>query len=190
MAGALPEAEARHQVSLPALFFAFLEVSLCAIGGGVVWARRTVVERRRWLNDQEFADILSLCQFMPGPNIASITVCVGSKFRGPAGALAALSGFIVIPWTVGFALGALYLQYAHIGFLQNILRGISAAAAGMIIATGIRLLTAQRGRPIAWLFAGLAFAGLAVAKLPLLIVVVVLMPLSIAAAYIGSARVG
>ena len=96
----------------------------------------------------------------------------------------------MIPWTVGFALGALYLHYAQFGFLQNILRGISAAAAGMIIATGIKLLMAQRGRPIAWLFAGLAFAGLAVAKLPLLIVVVVLMPLSVAAAYLGSARVG
>ena len=69
-------------VTLPALFIAFLKVSLCGFGGGLVWARRMVVDRQRWLDGQGFADLLSLCQFMPGPNIASITVCVGAKLRG------------------------------------------------------------------------------------------------------------
>src|SRR4051794_23829350 len=83
------------RVTLPALFIAFLKVSLCGFGGGLVWARRMVVERQRWLDDAEFADILSLCQFLPGPNIASITVCVGTKLRGTRGAAAALAGFIL-----------------------------------------------------------------------------------------------
>lgn len=173
---------APEPITLAALFVAFLQVSLCAFGGPLVWARRMVVEKRRWLSDGEFADILSFCQFLPGPNVVSIAVCIGAKFRGGAGALAALAGFIVIPWIIGFAAGALYLGYAHIGILQNILRGVSAAAAGLIIGTGFRLLLPHRGRPLALLFAALAFAGLALAKLPLLLVVVVLVPLSIAAA--------
>src|SRR5437879_13928099 len=107
-------------------------------GGPIVWARRIIVEERGWLGDAEFADILSFCQFLPGPNVVSITVCIGAKFRGPAGALASLSGFIVIPWTVGFALGALLLYYAHVGPLPGILRGIAPAAAGLIIAPGLR----------------------------------------------------
>ncbi|HEX3862472.1 MAG TPA: chromate transporter [Stellaceae bacterium] len=170
-------------VSLRDLFLAFLQVSLSALGGGMVWARQVLVEQRRWLDEQEFADILSLCQFMPGPNIASMTLCVGARLHGTSGALVSLAGFIVIPWTLGFALGALYLHYAHFGPLQDILRGISAAAAGMVMAVGFKLLTPHRRRPAALLFAALGFAGLAFVRLPLVVVVLVLAPLSIAAAY-------
>lgn len=182
MAHAL-EAERRPEpITLAALFVAFLKVSLCAFGGPLVWARRMVVERRRWLSDQEFAEILSFCQFLPGPNVVSVTVCIGAKFRGGAGALAALAGFVLIPWLVGFGLAAVYLSYTHIGAVQNVMRGISAAAAGLLIGTGAKMMMPHRRRPAAVLFAALAFAALAVAKLPLFFVVVVLLPLSFAAA--------
>jgi chromate transporter len=171
------------RVTLPALFVTFLQISMLGFGGPIVWARRFLVERQGWLDDQEFAEILSLGQFLPGPNVICMTVCVGSKFRGTAGALAAVAGFILIPWTVGFALGAVFLHYTQIAVMQNIMRGVSAVGAGLIIATGIRLLRPHyRGRA-AMLFAGAAFAGLAFAKLPLPPLVVVLVPLSIAAAY-------
>src|SRR5438876_9903199 len=127
-----------EQVTLAALFIGFLKVSLCGFGGGLVWARRVVVEQQQWMDEQEFAEILTLCQFMPGPNIVGITVCVGSKLRGAIGAVTAASGFILIPWTVGLALGGLCLRYAHLTPLQNILGGLSAAAAGLMIATRIR----------------------------------------------------
>ena len=182
ISSALDETPSTKRITLPALFLAFLEVSMLGFGGPIVWARRIIVQQRGWLSDPEFADILSLCQFLPGPNVVSITVCIGAKFRGPAGALASLLGFIVIPWTVGFALGMLILSYAHIGPMPGILRGIAAAAAGLIIATGLRLLLPHRRRPIALGFAALAFAGLAIAQLPLLIVVLGLAPLSIAVA--------
>jgi len=170
------------RVTLPSLFLTFLQISMLGFGGPIVWARHFLVERTRWLDDQEFAEILSLCQFLPGPNVVCITVCVGSKFRGTTGALVALAGFLLIPWTIGFALGVLYLTYAHIALVQSVMRGIAAVAAGLIIATGIRLLLPHRRRKMALLFAALAFAGLALAKLPLLLLVLVLVPLSVAAA--------
>lgn len=175
------------RVTLAALFVGFMKISLGAFGGPLVWARRMLVERLGWLSDREFADILSFCQFLPGPNVVSVAVCVGAKFRGGAGALAALAGFIVIPWAIGFALGAFLLSHAHGGALQHILRGVSAAAAGLIIGTGIKLLLPHRRRAAALLFAGLAFAGLAFLRLPLLVVLITLLPLSIAAAGEGGA---
>ena len=190
MSSALNEVEAGSPITLPALFVAFLKVSLAGFGGPIVWARRIVVERQHWMSDAEFADLLTLCQFLPGPNVVSIAVCVGAKFRGSGGALASLAGFILVPCAVGFALGALLLSYAHLGPLQNVLRGISAAAAGLIIATGLRLFLAHRARPMAWLFAALAFTGLAVVKLPLLLVVLVLAPLSVGTTAIETARAG
>ena len=178
----LPQRGAGPRIGLGALFFGFLKVSLCGFGGPVLWARRILVDRQRWFDDREFAELLSFCQFLPGPNIVSLAVCAGTRFRGAAGALAALAGYIVVPWSLGFALAALYLSYAQIGAMQGILRGISAAAAGLIIGTGLRLLLSYRARPTAVLFAALAFAGAGLAKLPLLVVVVALVPLSIALA--------
>src|ERR1700730_9776976 len=87
-----------EQDTLSALFIGFLKVSLCGFGGGLVWARRVVVEQQKWMDEQEFAETLTLCQFMPGPNIVGITVCAGSKLRGAIGAVSAVAGFILLPW--------------------------------------------------------------------------------------------
>lgn len=177
-------------VSLPAIFVAFLAVSLCGIGGGggLVWSRRLAVEKHRWISEQEFADIVSLCQFMPGPNIVGIAVCIGAKTRGAIGTIAALSGFLVIPWGVGLSIGTLFLEYAHLAVLRHILAGIASAAAGLLIATGIRLLMPQRRRPAALLFAGLAFGLMTLSKLPLLAILFGLLPLSTVVAGIETAR--
>jgi chromate transporter len=125
---------------------------------------------------------------MPGPNIVGIAVCIGTKLRGSIGAIAAVSGFLVIPWVIGFSIGVWYLQEAHHPVLQNILGGVAATAAGLMIATGIKLLMPHRRRPAAVLFAALAFGLMAFTKLPLLVVLFTLTPLGIGVAYIESAR--
>ena len=174
------------RVTLGALFYAFLKVSLLASGGGIVCAHRITVDQRRWLSDTEFTDIVGICQFMPGPNVVGIAVCAGAKLRGLAGAAAATAGFILIPGIVGFLLGELLFRHTDARMLQNALIGISAAAAGMMIATGLRLLRANRRWLSALPFAALAFAGIAVGHFPLLAVLLVLAPLSIAiAAFTG-----
>jgi chromate transporter len=175
-------------VTLAALFGEFLRASLCGFGGGPVWVRHGVVERRRWLSDAEFADILGLCQFMPGPNVVGISVCVGEKLRGGAGALAALAGFLVIPWIIGLTAGVLLLDYAHLPLLRHILGGVSAAAAGLLIATGVKFLLPHRRRPAALFFAAVAFGLMTFGRLPLVVVLFSLAPLSIAAAAATRAR--
>jgi chromate transporter len=190
MAQPAQERTLEQPVSLAALFAGFLKVSLCGIGGGggLVWSRRIAVDQRQWITEQEFGDIVSLCQFMPGPNIVGIAVCIGARTRGAVGTIAATSGFLVIPWGIGLSLGLLYLRYAHLTVLRNILGGVAPAAAGLLIATGIRLLMPHRGRPAALLFAALAFGLMAFGKLPLLVVLFSLVPLSIAVAGIETAR--
>ena len=176
-------------VSLGSLFIAFLEVAFCGLGSEIVWARHISVEQRRWINEEEFADILSLCQFMPGPNVVGIAVCVGSKVRGSAGAIAAASGFVFIPLMIGFLLGVLYIEHAHLPILQKILAGVSSAAAGLLIATGIRMLMPHRGRLQAWIIAACALGGLALAKLPLLAVLLGATLISIVLAEFEEARI-
>ena len=175
--------------SLVALFYEFLKVSFLGFGGGIVLAHRAAVERRRWLSEAEFADALTLCQFMPGPNVVGIAICVGAKTRGAVGALAAFIGFAVIPGAIGFALSLIYLGQTRIPLIQNILSGISAAAAGLMLATGLRLLKPHRRNLRVVAFALLAFAGLAVARFPLLLVLTALAPLSGAAAIFDRGRI-
>jgi chromate transporter len=89
---------------------------------------------------------------------------------------------------VGLVFGTLYLRYPHPDVIQKILGGISAAAAGLLIATGIKMLMPHRRRPAAMFFAALAFAGIIFAKLPLLAVLVGLVPLSITVAGLMNLR--
>ena len=174
--------------SLGALFAAFAKVSFLGFGGGLVWARRVVVEQRQWTSDEEFTAILSLCQFLPGPNIIGIAVCVGARLRGSIGTIAAVSGFVLLPCAIGFSLGLLYLQHVQLAVFRHILGGVSAAAAGLLIATGVKMLMPYLRRPLALIFAALAFGGMAFTKLPLLVVLFGVTVLSIAAAQIVSAK--
>jgi chromate transporter len=110
--------------------------------------------------------------------------------RGAIGTMAALAGFLLIPWAVGLALGVLLLDYRHLANIPHILGGIAAAAAGLLIATGARLLMPHRRRPAALVLAGLAFGLVVLAKLPLLAVLFALVPLGIVVAAIERGKAG
>jgi chromate transporter len=174
-------AETPPRAALGALLWEFFKVSLLGAGGGIVLAHRCAVERRHWLSEAEFADVLTLCQFMPGPNVVGIAICVGAKTRGVAGALVAFVGFALIPGMLGFTAALLFLGQHRTPLVQHILGAISAAAAGLMIATGLRLLRRHRRDARAIAIAAAAFAALAVAKFPLLLVLGILAPLSVAA---------
>ena len=177
-----------EQVGLAALFIGFLKVSLGQFGGGLVWARRIVVDRRGWMDDREFAETLTMCQLMPGPNIVGIAVCVGAKLRGALGAGSAVAGFILVPWTVGLSLGTLALRHAELAVVHNTLGGLSAAAAGLLIGTGLRLLVPHRTHWTGLAFAGAAFLAMVCTRLPLPVVLLGLAPLGIAVTALQSAR--
>src|SRR6516225_10465171 len=117
-----------------------------------------------------------------GNDVVPVTVDQLAKMRGTIGTIAAVSGFLIIPWIIGLSVGLLFLEYAHLTVFRNILVGIAATAAGLLTATGIRLLLPHRRRPAALVFAALAFGLITFAKVPLLIVLFGLVPLSIAVA--------
>ncbi len=186
---AAEKADVEARVSLGGLFAGFLKAALCSTGGGLlVWTRRVIVEQRRWMSAAEFADTLSLCQFLPGANFANLSVCVGAKFRGVWGAVAAFLGLTLVPLALALGLGVGYLHVAHLAVLQRTLGGVSSAAAGLVIATGLKMLSPYRRRPMALLFALLAFAGIVLTRLPLPAVLLGLAPFSIAVPWLQARR--
>src|SRR5437870_9396440 len=84
-------------VSTSELFVGFLKIGLSGFGGVMPFARRMIVEQRRWLSELEFLDVLSLSQFLPGPNIVHMPVIIGRRFQGVACAAASVAGLLFTP---------------------------------------------------------------------------------------------
>src|SRR5215472_9942259 len=154
-----PPAVAR--LSLSELFFGFLKVGISGFGGVMPFARRMIVEERRWLTEAEFLDVLSLSQFLPGPNIVNVSVIIGRRFHGVSGSIAATSGLMLMPLIVVLLLATLYAQFAQIDAVRNALGGMSASASGLILATALKL--ARPVRDTAWqvAVAAVVFAAIA-----------------------------
>jgi chromate transporter len=176
---------APHTPTLLQLFLAFITVSLSGFGGVLAWSQRVLVEERRWMTQDEFNDAYALCQFLPGPNIVNLSVVFGSKVRGPAGAVVALIGLLGPPFVIVTLVGLLYSYYGELEIFRRMLAGLSAAAAGLIIA-----VTAKMAKPLfgprlgaAPFIALAAFLGVGVLRWPLPAVLAVLVPLSIAIAW-------
>ena len=165
------------------LFLRFTQVAVSGFGGVTPFARRMLVEERRWLNDEEFTDVLSLCQLLPGPNIVNIAVCVGARYHRARGAFAAFTGLMAAPFVIVLALGALYTQYGHLPAVSALFRGISAAASGLVVAMGLKMAASRRLRSVMALFAVATFVGIALLRLPLVAVLLGVAPLGVAAAF-------
>ncbi|HWK43879.1 MAG TPA: chromate transporter [Stellaceae bacterium] len=167
-------------VTLGALFSGFFGIGMMGFGGVLPLARRMIVDQRRWLTAAEFTDILSLCQFLPGPNIGNVSVVLGARFRGIPGSIAAFAGLMTMPMVIVLSLGALYTRFSHLEAVHHMFAGISAAAAGLVLAMGWQMAAPLRSRASGIVIMLLAFAGIAILRLPLLAVLLVLAPLSIA----------
>lgn len=98
------------------------------------WAQRVLVRRRRWLRPEEFADLLGLCQFLPGPNIVNLATVLGESYYGLAGAAAALGGLLVLPMFIVTAIAALYARFGSLTIVHGIFSGVAASAAGLALA--------------------------------------------------------
>ena len=145
------------------------------------FARRMLVEERRWLSAEEFTDVLSLCQLLPGPNIVNVAVCVGARYQGVRGAVAAFAGLMTAPFFVMLALGALYTEYGDLPAVSAVFRGISAAAAGLVVAMGLKMAASRRLRTAMASFAVLTFIGIGLMRMPLVLFLLSVAPLSVMA---------
>ena len=165
------------------LFIAFSQLALSGFGGVLPWAHRTLVEKRGWLTQREFVETLALGQLLPGPNIGNVSVIVGYRFAGYAGAVAAFAGLVTGPFVLMIAVGMLYQHYGALPLVQQALSGMSSVAAGLVLATGFKMTASLKRHWRPWLFVALALAGVGALRWPLLAVVGGLAPFGIAAAW-------
>jgi len=169
--------------SLGELFTGFLIVTVSAFGGILPFARRMVVEQRRWLTPAEFTDLLALGQFLPGPNIVNVSICIGQRFHGWRGSLAAVLGLMAAPVAIILVLGLLFASFGEIPLVRRAVFGMAAAAAGLVLATGAKMAWPFRRRlwPLL-VIAGVA-ACVAFLRWPLVWILAVAVPLAVACAW-------
>ena len=170
--------------SLSELFGAFFSMALHGFGGVLPWARRAIVEEKRWMTAQEFNEAFAVSQFLPGANIVNLAVVFGGRLHGAAGAAVALAGLLIPPMTIVLILGALYGRYGDIDALQRVLAGLAAAAAGLIGAAVVKMSAPllRDGAPALGVAAA-GFVAVGFLRYPLPLVLIVLAPLSIALAW-------
>lgn len=149
-----PSAAAARPESPRALFVAFTGLALQGFGGVLAVVQRELVERRRWLTNEEFIEDWAVAQVMPGPNVVNLALMIGDRHFGLRGAAAALAGMLAVPTLLLLALAALYAGFADHPAMAGALRGMGAVAAGLIGGMALKLAAALRQHPLGWPIAG------------------------------------
>ena len=167
-----PDVPRPQPASLADLFFSFTWLALQGFGGVLAVIQREMVERKRWLTQEEFLEDWAVAQIMPGPNVVNLSLMVGGRYFGLPGALAALAGMLAVPLVIVLLLGVLYTRFGDNAQMAGALRGMAAVSAGMIAATGVKLATALARHPLPlWLTLSITVLGVlmvAVLRWPLL----------------------
>jgi len=156
--------------TLSELFLGFLSIGARSFGGVLPAAHHVMVEKRRWLTAADFTETIGLCQVLPGPNIGNASIVLGKRWFGLAGAVVAFLALFALPYLWVLVLALVYTSWAAHALVSAAVTGLGASGAGLFIANGVKL-----GRPLARKPAAVAliagcFIALAIARMPLLIV--------------------
>ena len=174
----------RPAVGLNQLLATFVRLGTMTFGGGVQsWIHREVVERLGWLDNKAFLSGLTVAQVLPGANPVNIALYVGLQLRGGAGAAAAVFGMLIPAFCTTLLLGYLYRSYGQLAVVHFVLAGMAAAGVGATLSMGIRVARRLPRDLVTALLAVTVFVLVGVLRWPMVPVVAVMVPLSIALAF-------
>ena len=158
--------------SLTELFLSFTSVALQGFGGVLVIIQREMVDKRRWMTQQQFVEDWAVSQILPGGNVINLSIIVGNRYFGWRGALAALAGMLLAPMLIVLVLATFYNHYAHVAEVAGAVRGMGAAAAGLIGAAAIKMLAGLKknrlGVSVCWSLIALTFIAVGLLRIPLI----------------------
>jgi chromate transporter len=122
------------------IFLEFLLIGATSFGGGVVaYLRNALVAKRAWVDDKEFVELLSISQTLPGLNATNMAMLVGDRLRGIAGAIVAILGICLPGGILMYMAGIVYHQHGDRVLVAAMLKGVAAAAVGLVLATAVQL---------------------------------------------------
>ena len=133
-------ASSPDRVSIADIFTEFLVIGATSFGGGVVaYLRSGLVTKRKWVGDKEFVEMLAISQTLPGLNATNMAVLVGDKLRGVMGSIAAIIAMCLPGAVYMYITAILYHLHGDRPIVTAALKGVAAAAVGLILATAAQL---------------------------------------------------
>jgi chromate transporter len=167
----MPDFKRAGPASPSDLFWSFTWLALQGFGGVLAIVQHELVDKKQWLTREEFIEDWAVAQILPGPNVVNLSLMIGDRYFGLPGALMALAGMLTFPLMVVLALAAIFSGISDLPGVQGALRGMGAVAAGLIAATGIKLIAALQknvmGALACSLLAALTFVAVALMRVPL-----------------------
>lgn len=130
------------------LFWSFTKLALQGFGGVLAIVQRELVDKKQWLTREEFVEDWAVAQIMPGPNVVNLSLMIGDRYFGWRGGLVALAGMLTFPLLILLVVVALFGSLSELPQSQSALRGMGAVAAGMIMATGLRMAPTLMKNPM------------------------------------------
>jgi chromate transporter len=135
-ASVIPD-EAR--VSIGQIFLEFFIIGATSFGGVVPYLRGSLVTKRQWIDDKEFVEMLSISQSLPGLNATNMAILVGEKLRGALGSIVAIVGICLPGAVLMYVVGMFYRIHGDHVWVTAALKGVAAAAVGLILSTVVGL---------------------------------------------------
>lgn len=151
-----------------------LWLGIVGFGGGFAIAQRVrhrIVEKERWLAEQEYLDAFAVACALPGTSSTNLLTILGLRFHGVRGALAAAIAFLMPSVALMVAFGAIYGHVRGVGALSAVLDGMSVATVGVVAAAAVDLGRTTLTRRTHWMLAAASVTLLAFHLLNLLEVV-------------------
>lgn len=124
----------RHQLPIWEIFHAFMRLGLTSFGGPIAhlgYFRHEFVEKRRWLDEHAYADVVALCQFLPGPASSQVGIALGLSRGGVPGAVAAWLGF-TLPSAIALVLFGTGLSVISARIGHGWLHGLKVVAVAVV----------------------------------------------------------
>jgi chromate transporter len=157
------------------LLLTFASIAMQGFGGVLTIIQRELVDKRRWLTQKEFTEDWAVSQILPGGNVVNLCIILGNRYFGWRGSVVALAGLLVPPLFLVLILATAYNQFVHLPEVAGAVRGMGAAAAGLIAAASIKMLSGlkknEMGRTACAVLIVLTFVAVGLLRWPLVYVV-------------------
>lgn len=168
------------QVALGAIFNNFLLIGATSFGGGIVaYLHENLVTSRGWLDEEEFLSALEISQTMPGLNAINMSIIVGDRLRGVAGAVVAFLGMTLPGAVIIMILGILYGSHGETPLVNAALAGVGASATGLLLAVTLQLGRKELVGLTDYALAVVTCLAVSVFKLSLVTVLLTIAPLAV-----------
>ncbi len=150
------QAATQHSQPIPLwqIFLQYFRIGLTGFGPALAAeTKKHLVKGRHWITEEDFVNGLALAQLLPGATFVSLTVYIGYRLRGIAGALTSFFGFLVPPFSVMVLLSYIYFAYGSLPQVGVFFKGMAVIVAGLVahavIEIGKSAVTDWRGLLVA-----------------------------------------